>query len=74
MIIQQTLITLLQEYQEASAFSTALHNGNWSNYFRQTNTEAVRAGLNAIKPILKGVIPTITKSILKYMWRDANNE
>ena len=57
-----------------SAFSTALHNGNWSNYFRQTNTEAVRAGLNAIKPILKGVIPTITKSILKYMWRDANNE
>ena len=51
-----------------SAFSTALHNGNWKYYFTQTGRESVRSGIGAIHSIVKGVVAPVTKSILLHMW------
>ena len=48
----------------SSAFHRVCSNGNWSYYFSQINREAVKAGIQAIPGIAKGVIPSLSKSYI----------
>ena len=44
-----------------NSFRRVLRTNNWSYYFSQINTQAVRDGVNAIPGILKATIPAISK-------------
>ena len=52
-----------------SAFQNALHNGNWSYYITQVSTEAVRAGVQAIKSIARSSVPALTRNALAVVKR-----
>ena len=49
----------------SNSFKRVLNNGNWSYYFTQINTQAIRDGFKAIPGILKATIPSLTKSFFK---------
>ena len=48
----------------ATAFSTALHNGNWSYYYTQTKRESIKAGVKAIGRVVKSHVPTVVSEIV----------
>lgn len=50
-----------------SAFKTALRSGNWRYFATQTATEAIRAGKSAISGVIRGTIPTITRTLLPHL-------
>ena len=48
-----------------NSFKRFVKNGNWSYYYSQVRTQAIRDGKKAIPSIFKATIPSITKPIIK---------
>ena len=48
-----------------NSFKRVINNGNWSYYFSQINTQAVRDGVKSISSILKATLPNVLKTSIK---------